>query len=617
MTTAITSNHIFGWIGTSLTRKVGLGLIVMAVLMLLAIGAVFLQVRQQSDVATMVRVATNQHLAIQRLVNGTADAISGDLKANAVLQRTADEFDWNLRALREGGLTFGSPGNASDLPEASATIQSQMDRIDRTWQPTYGNITVLSGLAPLGVQVTELALRVAGRFPAIDRALVNLEISGGGGVDPDVVSALANLRQTMDRVQVAVGETVQDAGQVAPGLAADSRHIDEVLGTVLRGESSLAPTAFRQELLDPVNGLAALWQASSEDIETLIPLSEEFSGGIVATQAIAVSSDPLLREIGVVVAMFGEESRDSINQVQWFLVAVAGVFFYICALAMWVTWRTIRPLERLTRATSVIAEGDLTARVEVGSRDEIGMLAASFNKMTEDLQRREIELAVVNDELEAFNYSVSHDLRAPLRTIDGFSQALLEDYEDKLDDEGKDYLGRTRAASQRMGVLIDDLLNLSRVTRGELRHDDVDLSEIARKAVLELQEGDSTGREVTFVINDGAVTMGDPNLLRAVLDNLIGSAWKFTGNHETANIEFGVTEVEGKPAFFVRDDGAGFDMECADNLFGAFQRLHGMAEFSGTGIGLATVQRIIHRHGGRVWAEGKVEQGATFYFTLG
>ena len=218
MTTAITSNHIFSWIGTSLTRKVGLGLFVMAVLMLLAIGAVFLQVRQQSDVATVVSVATNQRLAIQRLVNGAADAVGGDLQANAVLQRTADEFDWNLRALREGGLTFGSPGSASDLPEASATIQSQIDRIDRIWQPIYGNITVLSGLAPVGVQVTELALQVAVRFPAIDRALVNLEISGGSGVDSGVASALADVRQTMNRVRVAVGETVQDAGQVAPGF---------------------------------------------------------------------------------------------------------------------------------------------------------------------------------------------------------------------------------------------------------------------------------------------------------------------------------------------------------------------------------------------------------------
>lgn len=584
----------------------------MAVLMLLSIGAVFLQVRQQRDVASVVTVAADQRLAIQRIANRTAKAIGGDLKANAILQRTADEFDWNLRVLRDGGLTFGSPGSAFDLPEASATIQSQMDRINRIWQPTYGNVTVVSGAAPAGVLVNELALQITSRFPDLDRALENTDAAGTSGdreVDASVLFALTDVRRALVRVRLQVLEIAQNPKQTAPELAEDAGKLDEVLRVLLNG-------GLKQELLGPVDVLAAQWEESSQDIKALIPLAEEFAGGLEAAREIAGSSESLLREIAVVVGLFDQESRDKINQVQWFLVAVTGVFLYICALAMWVTWRTIRPLDRLTRATTIIAEGDLSARVEVGSRDEIGMLAAAFNRMTEDLQRRDIELAAVNEELEAFNYSVSHDLRAPLRTIDGFSQALLEDYEDKLDDEGKDYLGRTRAASQRMGRLIDDLLNLSRVTRREMRFKEVDLSAIARQVVVELEEGES-GRDVTFEITEGAVTMGDPNLLRTVLDNLIGNAWKFTGNHPTAKIEFGITEDGGRPAYFVRDDGAGFDMEYADNLFGAFQRLHGMTEFPGTGIGLATVQRIIHRHGGRVWAEGKVEQGATFYFTLG
>lgn len=609
-------NRIFGWVGTSLTRKVGLGLFVMAVLMLLAIGAVFLQVRQQRTVASVVTIAADQRLAIQRITDDASKAVQGDLQANVVLQRTADEFDWNLRTIREGGLTFGSPGSASDLPEGSANLQIQMDRIDLIWQPVYGNVSVVRDAAPAGVEAVELALQATGRIPAIDRALANLEVSAGTGFNAGVVAALDDIRQTMGRVSAALLVLSQNPGQLAPELDADSRHIDDVLGSVLNGDRGPVNTALQEELLDPIRGLAELWGDSSEDIQAIIPLSTEFVKGFEASEMIAGSSVSLLREIANAVDLLDDESRDKINQVQWFLLAVTGVFLYICALAMWVTWRTIRPLERLTRATSIIADGDLSARVEVGSRDEIGMLAEAFNTMTEDLQRRDIELAAVNDELEAFNYSVSHDLRAPLRTIDGFSQALLEDYEDKLDDEGKDYLGRTRAASQRMGILIDDLLNLSRVTRGDLRYEEVDLSNIARQVQKELEEG-NPGRNVTFEIAEGAVTMGDPNLLRAVLDNLIGNAWKFTGNHETGKIEFGVTEDEGRPAFFVKDDGAGFDMNYADNLFGAFQRLHGMTEFSGTGIGLATVQRIIHRHGGRVWAEGEVEAGATFYFTIG
>ena len=238
-----------------------------------------------------------------------------------------------------------------------------------------------------------------------------------------------------------------------------------------------------------------------------------------------------------------------------------------------------------------------------------------IKKLNEDLQQRTVELAATNEELAAFNYSVSHDLRSPLRSIDGFSQALLEDYTDKLDTQGKDYLTRVRAASQKMGQLIDDLLNLSRMTRTEMRREVVDLSALAQAITAELQNREP-GRHVEFVIAEGMEVNGDKRLLMVVLENLLGNAWKFTEKHPRARIECGITQVNGKPAYFVRDDGAGFDMAYADKLFGAFQRLHGTTEFPGTGIGLATVQRIIHRHGGQVWAEGAVEQGATFYFTL-
>lgn len=224
-------------------------------------------------------------------------------------------------------------------------------------------------------------------------------------------------------------------------------------------------------------------------------------------------------------------------------------------------------------------------------------------------------LEATNHELEAFSYSVSHDLRTPLRGIDGFSQALLEDYKDRLDAQGVDYLHRVRAASQRMALLIDDLLQLSRLTRAPLRNEQVNLSAMAAAIASDLQDANSQ-RRVTFRIADGIVVHGDPRLLRLALTNFLNNAWKFTARHAQAVIEFGVTNHNGTPAYYVRDDGAGFDMAYADKLFGAFQRLHPAAEFEGTGIGLATVQRIIHRHGGRVWAEGEVEKGATFYFTL-
>ena len=233
-----------------------------------------------------------------------------------------------------------------------------------------------------------------------------------------------------------------------------------------------------------------------------------------------------------------------------------------------------------------------------------------------DSLRRAKEAAdAANRELEAFSYSVSHDLRAPLRAIDGFSLALLEDYTNLLDDQGQDYLQRVRSATQKMAQLIDDLLKLSRLTRGELTLVQVDLSALAEGVAAELRKSQPE-RRVVIRIAPGLTDSGDPNMLKVVIENLIGNAWKFTGRNEEAIIEFGAAEVEGRAAFFIRDNGAGFDMTYADKLFATFQRLHHDRDFPGTGIGLSLVKRIVVRHGGRVWAEGEVGRGATFWFTL-
>ena len=229
---------------------------------------------------------------------------------------------------------------------------------------------------------------------------------------------------------------------------------------------------------------------------------------------------------------------------------------------------------------------------------------------------RTARLADANRELEAFSYSVSHDLRAPLRAIDGFSKALLEDYGERLDAEGKDYLSRVRLASQRMGELIDELLGLSRVTRVSLRPTAVNLSDLARQIRDSYREIDP-GRVVEWIIAPGVTARGDPNLLRVVLDNLLGNAWKYTAKHPRARIEFGTFQEEGNTVYFVQDDGAGFDPAYGSRLFRPFQRLHRPNEFEGHGIGLATVQRIIRRHGGKIWATGAVDKGAKFFFTLG
>ncbi|HTX60140.1 MAG TPA: PAS domain-containing protein [Verrucomicrobiae bacterium] len=237
-------------------------------------------------------------------------------------------------------------------------------------------------------------------------------------------------------------------------------------------------------------------------------------------------------------------------------------------------------------------------------------------ELNAELERRVAErtkqLELANKELESFSYSVSHDLRAPLRAIDGFSIALVEDYGEQLDERARNYLDRVRKAAQRMADLIDALLRLARVARAAITYSTVDLSEIVESFVAELRDRDPE-RAVEFVVRPGLEASGEPNLLRAALENLLGNAWKFTRNAERPRIEFGQNEGG---EFFVRDNGAGFDMSYGNKLFGAFQRLHAVEEFEGTGIGLATVARIVHRHGGSIRAEGAIGKGAAFYFTL-
>jgi light-regulated signal transduction histidine kinase (bacteriophytochrome) len=232
-----------------------------------------------------------------------------------------------------------------------------------------------------------------------------------------------------------------------------------------------------------------------------------------------------------------------------------------------------------------------------------------------ELERRAFELDAVNRELEAFAHTVANDLKTPLRSIEGFAGAIMEDYEDKLDDNGKDYIRRVTSATQRMNQLIDAMLSMARLTAGELHENTVDLSGLASVIARNLQQKEPQ-RRVEFTISPNVKIKGDATMLQIVLENLLDNAWKFTSKHPEARIEFGVTDMDGKAVYFVRDDGAGFDMKYADRLFQPFMRMHTETEYPGLGIGLAIAHRIIIRHGGRMWAKGNVEQGATFYFSL-
>ncbi len=268
--------------------------------------------------------------------------------------------------------------------------------------------------------------------------------------------------------------------------------------------------------------------------------------------------------------------------------------------------------KRVQERTAKLASSNAELIREVSERKRA---EEDIRQLNTKIMQRTAQLEVSNKELEAFSYSVSHDLRAPLRGIDGFSQAVLEDYHDKLDESGRSYLQRVRAASQRMSELIDAMLNLAKLTRAEINAQTFDMSAVVRGILEDLQNLEPE-RNVECVIAPNIFATADAKLLRAVLENLLSNAWKFTRNQDSPRIEFGYEQYKGQPAYFVKDNGAGFDMTYVHKLFGAFQRLHAYTEYPGVGVGLATVHRIIQRHGGQIWAEGAVDEGATFHFTL-
>jgi len=292
----------------------------------------------------------------------------------------------------------------------------------------------------------------------------------------------------------------------------------------------------------------------------------------------------------------------------------------ILAAPMTVGERRIGVVSVIAERDSTFVEDDLELLQLVAEHAAVVLegrrLFGEVSGLNAELETSLTELRGLNREIESFSYAVSHDLRAPLRSIDGFSQILVEDKSEALGEDGRELLGRVRAAAARMGELIDDLLDLSRVGRHEIQAEPVDLGRIATTVVEELRAREPERDVQVSIALDGDPAVGDARLLRVVLTNLLTNAWKFTRERSPAHICVGSDRQSNTTRFFVRDDGVGFDMKYVDKLFGAFQRLHAATEFEGTGIGLATVQRIIHRHGGSVWAEGEVGKGATFYFTL-
>lgn len=298
------------------------------------------------------------------------------------------------------------------------------------------------------------------------------------------------------------------------------------------------------------------------------------------------------------------------------LVLLGAIAALLGAFAFVIVRRVVAPVSALAAAARDVTAGNLAVAVPAAGGGEVGHLVARFNVMTRTLAESVTQLESANRELETFAYSVSHDLRGPLRAVDGFAEALVDEYAGRLDDTARDYLGRIRAGAQRMGLLIDALLDLSRIGRAELARGRVDITALVHDLVADLRRA-HPHRDVEVAVQPDIVADADPHLLRVVLQNLIGNAWKFTGDAAPARIEVGATHDRAPVEYFVRDNGAGFDMAYAAKLFSPFQRLHSQTEFPGSGVGLATVSRIVARHGGEISAEGRPGEGATFRFTLG
>jgi len=341
--------------------------------------------------------------------------------------------------------------------------------------------------------------------------------------------------------------------------------------------------------------------------------------GSLGKLAIEFSSNPFSEtqnqaiKLGIIIALIGMS-----------FIAMVGITFGSILT---------KRLKKLDHAVVEIGKGNFNISTDINGKDELGRLGIAFDAMTKQIEadktrmanmnreleirvkRRTKELTDANSEYESFAYSVSHDLRAPLRSINGFSQALKDDYYNLFDEVARDYLSRIQTASVRMGDLIDALLELSRINRMKIQVQLVDLSKVALNITQDLVK-DTKNRKVSWQIQPNLKAYGDSRLLYNVLYNLLSNAWKFTQHESLARIVFGTTNIDGEDIYFIKDNGAGFNEEYVDKLFAPFHRLHTESEFEGTGIGLSTVQRIIHRHGGRIWGESKIGAGATFYFTL-
>ena len=564
------------------------------------------------------------------------------------------------RARADADATRLAQMKAADVDQYLLALETQLAAL---------RAVVSADLAQAPANEVTLAAIVDDLPPYVDGIVASTvageHLGGAWRDDPDrLIPSDALQDQVVDtdgRRRFVVGQPLQTAPG-RPSTVLTSRALADPAGTPI-----VLILALRPDRLPPLTDVRGLPRGSTVSIvdvrgPLLARMSAEASpGGILLSSTTGSQSSPradLVRRAADEDRVVGHAVAERAPWVVYVdapaeiaLISARAVFIrdlviggVMLALALLLAWliaeRITRPIRQLTVDAAALGAGHLSRRTNVRSGGEIGVLAGAFNEtagaieqlvgslratqselrglnvhLEQRVRDRTAQLASLNSELEAFSFSVSHDLRAPLRRIDRFGVALLEDYGERLDDEGRLMLERLSAGCEQMSLLIDDLLRLSRVSRAELNYQRVDLGTLAAEVVAELRAA-HPDHPVSVSIADGLLVHGDASLLRVVLQNLLSNAWKFTRGRDNPRVEVGVGTHDDTPAFSIRDNGVGFEPAKADKLFRAFQRLHDASDFEGTGVGLATVQRIIHRHGGRVWADAILGSGATFWFTV-
>jgi DNA-binding response OmpR family regulator len=504
------------------------------------------------------------------------------------------------RALEGGGYEVALAVSGEEGLQTAADARPNVILVDARLPGMDGATVVRRIRLDAALRRTPCLLMTASEGPETELQALDAGADGFVRKEEDLAVVLARLAAVLRSADMQPGEA-GPASLLAPKkiLAVDdSETYLQELATALRGEG--------YDVILARSGEQALEHLAVQPVECILLdlLMPGLSGQETCRR---IKSAPVLRDIPLIMLTAVEDRQAMLENL------AAGADDYIAKSSdLHVLKARVRAQIRRRQFEDEnrrIREKLLRTEIEAAEARAARQLAETRAALLDQLERK-------NKDLEAFSYSVSHDLRAPLRSIDGFSQFLAEDCGDTLSPRGKESLDRIQAAAARMGQLIEALLSLSRVTSAEIRRKRVDLSVLVGELMTELRQNDPA-RDVRLEVPDRVLVEGDPALLRAALQNLLGNAWKFTGKTPEAAIEFGVTSEPGERAYFVRDNGAGFDMAYADKLFGAFRRLHRQNEFPGIGIGLATVCRIVERHGGKVWATGSPNQGATFYFTLG